>query len=142
MRLARLLTRPVSGAIGFPAGFLAATLATVAAVAAQATAHPQRALVPLAVTVATVAIVTTFRAALGTAAIGWALHTGFVLNRRGDLVWTAQSAQAAAVLAAVAVAASTVIIVIRLRHRSTGGPGIVIPAQRSATRGSRTPSHE
>lgn len=134
MRLLRLPVRPISGGIGFPAGFLAATLVTVAAVGAQATAHPQRSLIPLVITVAVVAIVSTFRAALATAAVCWALHTGFVLNRRGDLVWTVQSAPAAALLAAVAITAYAVAIAVRVGGRYRREPDVVIPAQRSVTR--------
>jgi hypothetical protein len=132
--MVRLPARRLSGAIGFPAGSLAATVVTVVAVAAEATGSPQRALIPLATTVAAVGAVSTFRAALATAVVAWALHTGFVLNRYGELGWNADSAWAAALLVAVAAIAFAIAGLVRMKRRYLSEPNIVIPTQRPRRR--------
>jgi hypothetical protein len=97
---------PVPGGFGFPLGFLAAILATAGAVAAGATEHPERALILLAAVTAAIGWASTFRAAIGTATVSWALHAGFVLGRHGDLAFTPQALRDSLILVTVAVLAS------------------------------------
>jgi hypothetical protein len=111
---ARAATAPVPGAFGFPLGAAAATLVTIAAVAAGATDHPAAAMIALAVCVAAVAVVTTPAATLGTAAVCWLLQAGFVVGREGAVSVTTRSGREAAVLAAVAVGAIAVTGAVRL----------------------------
>lgn len=125
---------PVPGAFGFPLGFVAAIGATLIAVAAGATGHPVRSVVVLAVAVAGVSAVTTLRAAVASAVIGWALHDGFVLGRQGDLVFTAGAGVAAAVLVATAVtvvATRITVAAVRMALAGQSGqvpvPGIPVP---------------
>ncbi|MEQ0564306.1 hypothetical protein ABJI51_34955 [Amycolatopsis sp. NEAU-NG30] len=86
---------------GFPFGCVAAVAATAAADLAGATAHPWYALVTLGAVVLAATFRTTFAAASGTTLIAWALHTGFVLGRAGELHFGPPSAVAAFVLTAV-----------------------------------------
>lgn len=108
VRTSRWPSPPVPGGFGFPLGFAAGILVTVVAVAAGATSHPSWSLIALAVAVAGVSAVSTASAALATTGVCWALHVGFVLGRRGDLVFNAMSRQAAVVLV---LTASTVVVV-------------------------------
>jgi K+-sensing histidine kinase KdpD len=102
MRRTRLPAPPLSSGFGYPLGAVTAALATMVAVAAGATTHPHRALVTLIAVTAVTAAATTLRASLATAAVCWALHTGFVLNRHGELQFNAASTRTAALLAATA----------------------------------------
>lgn len=110
MRTSRL---PVPGGFGLPLGFTAGIFVTTVAVAAGATSRPGWSVAALAVTVAGVSAVTTPAAALGTAAVCWCVHDGFVLGRRGDLVFTAASAEAAALLIATALAVVALAALVR-----------------------------
>ena len=85
MQKTRYLAPPISGALGYPLGFLAAVAVTVVAVAAQGTEHPQWTLTALSGMAAAVATVTNLRAALAVGAVSWALHAGFILGRHGEL---------------------------------------------------------
>ena len=105
MRSTRTPKSPIPGGFGFPLGFLLAIISTFVAVAAGATTHPQRVMIALAITTAAVAGLSTLRAGLATAAVGSALHAGFVLGRHGDLALTPQAGRDAIVLCAVAVIA-------------------------------------
>jgi len=125
----RLLQPPLRGT-GFPVGFCAATVVTCLAIAAGGTDHPQWTLAALAGTAAVIAAVTTTPAALSTAAVCWAMHSGFVLGRRGELVFTADAAVAAVVVAAAALLGLTVGTVLRLRVREQVARRITIPVQR------------
>jgi high-affinity nickel permease len=91
------------GGFGFPLGFAASSLVTMLAVAAGSTRHPTWSLLALVATVIVVSTVTTPLAALDTAVLCWAWHTGFVLNRRGELTFTTASASAAVVLVTTAI---------------------------------------
>ena len=132
MQKTRNLAPPVSGAVGYPLGFLAAVTVTVVAVAAHGTAHPQWTLMALSSTAAAVAAVTTLRAALATGAISWALHAGFVLGRHGELTFTATSAAAAAALGAAVALGYMVALAVRYVRRTVAVP-ISIPAPRPTT---------
>lgn len=112
---------PIRGWNGYPLGFLAATAVTTAAVAAGGTEHPHWTLAALAGTAAAIAAVATLRAALATAALCWALHTGFISGRFGELTITAGSAHAAAVLATAALLAFGIAHGVR-RIAPSGGP--------------------
>jgi hypothetical protein len=106
MRRTRLPTPPVTGWAGYPIGFVAATAVTIVTVATHATENPLWSVAALAATAAAVAAVTTMPAAVAVTAVCWAMHAGFVLGRHGDLALTAQSVDAATVLAALAMAAN------------------------------------
>jgi hypothetical protein len=86
---------------------------TAAAVAMDATGHPERAVIALAVTVALTASATTTAAVVGTAVVGWFLFAGFVVGREGQVALTAQSGRAAVVLAAVAISCAGVVVAAR-----------------------------
>ncbi|HEY3260443.1 MAG TPA: hypothetical protein VGJ95_09270 [Pseudonocardiaceae bacterium] len=105
---------PVDGATGIPVGALAAVAVTIGAVATGGTGHPARSLFALCVVVATLAGLTTVPATLGTAAVAWGLHAGFVLGRSGDLALTLQAADAAAVLLGTALAGCALAAAVRL----------------------------
>lgn len=91
----------INAGFGYPLGFVAATAAILAAVAAHATEHHLRSLAALAVVVGAISLLTRARAGLGTAMLSWALHSGFVLGRQGELVFTDEAGLAAMVLAGV-----------------------------------------
>lgn len=101
------------GGFGFPLGVVAGIGAAVVAVAVGATVHPVVSVVFLSVAVGVVSALTVASAALATAVVCWGLHDGFVLGRRGDLMFTAASAQAAEVLVSVAVLTLLVAAVVR-----------------------------
>ncbi|HVV14705.1 hypothetical protein [Amycolatopsis sp.] len=94
--------KPLPTGFGFPLGFAAAIAVTIGAVAAGATRQPGWSVAALVLVVAAAAVLSTPLAVLGTALVSWALHDGFVLGRGGDLVFTRDSALAAAVLAGTA----------------------------------------
>lgn len=103
---------------GFPLGLVVGILVTAAAIAAGATSHPAESLIALTVAVAVVSAITTAGAALGTALVCWALDSGFVLGRQGDLVFTGAALQAAAVLVLTAVAVAVLFRLVRRSGRS------------------------
>ena len=107
-------TRPLlDGDFGFPLGAGVAVLVTLVAVAAGATTHPRLALIGLTAVSVTAAAVTTLWAALATAAMCWALDTGFVLNRYGELVFDGRAGRAAAVLTIAVLVAFAVMTALR-----------------------------
>ena len=112
---------PVNGWVGYPLGFAAAVTATVVAVAAHATNRPLWSAVALTVTAAVVAAVTTLPAALATAGVCWMLHAGFVLGRRGELEFSADSAADAALLGTVTVVAYGAGVAVRVGRRWRAG---------------------
>jgi hypothetical protein len=125
---------PLPGGFGFPLGFVVGIVAVVIAVAAGAAGHPGLSVSLLASVVAGLSAVTTPSAGLATAAVCWFLHDGFVLGRRGELVFTPQSAQAAVVLVATAVITLLIAAAVRM-GRARGVLAQLtssIPAQRGA----------
>ncbi|MDQ7806411.1 hypothetical protein Q5425_21940 [Amycolatopsis sp. A133] len=88
---------------GFPFGCVAAVAAVIVADLAGATGHPWYALV----TLGTVVLVAAYRgspaAAAGVGVVAWALHTGFVLGRFGELTFDEPARLAAFVLASALV---------------------------------------
>ncbi|WP_410645231.1 hypothetical protein [Amycolatopsis sp. lyj-346] len=86
--------------IGFPFGCVAAVAAVIVADLAGATGHPWYALVTLGSVVLAAAHRSSPAAAAGIAVVAWALHTGFVLGRLGQLTFDPASAFAALVLTA------------------------------------------
>ncbi|MEV4056336.1 hypothetical protein AB0J55_34475 [Amycolatopsis sp. NPDC049688] len=83
---------------GFPFGCVAAVAAVIVADLLGAASHPWYALV----TLSAVVLACAYRspaAATGVAVVAWALHTGFVLGRFGELTFGPASALAALVLA-------------------------------------------
>lgn len=110
---------PLSGAFGFPLGFVAGIAAVSIAVVAGATGSPGVSVALLAAAVTGVAVVSTPAAALGTALLCWCLHDGFVLGRRGELVLTSLSGQAAVVLLSTAVIVALITAAARLLLNST-----------------------
>jgi hypothetical protein len=91
----------MSGGFGFPFGCVAAVVAVLSADVAGATGHPWYALVTLGAVVLLTAFWTSVPAALGVAAVAWALDSGFVLGRAGELTFSSASAAAALVFAAL-----------------------------------------
>lgn len=94
----------MTAGFGFPLGCVAAVAAVIVADLAGATAHPWYALVTLGAVVLAAAFETSFGAAAGITVVAWALHTGFVLGRFGELALDRGSAAAAIVLTAALVA--------------------------------------
>jgi hypothetical protein len=133
MRSPRWPASPVPGGFGFPLGFAASILVTTLAVAVGSTRHPTWSLLAPTATVIVMSSVTTTLAVLGSAAVCWALHTGFVLNRSGDLTFTAVPAFAAVVLGTAAIVAVAIAGVFRVsRHRADrhSRASALIPAPR------------
>ncbi len=98
------LTGVMTGGFGFPFGCAAAVVAVVLADVAGATRFPWYALVTLGAVVLSTAVWSTAAAAIGVAAVAWALDSGFVLGRTGELRFDAASALAAGVLGAAVAA--------------------------------------
>ncbi|HEV7909264.1 MAG TPA: hypothetical protein VGP03_14045 [Pseudonocardiaceae bacterium] len=119
MSFSRWPSPPVPGAFGLPFGCTAGAFVVLLAVAGGATHHPSWSLLALMATVATAAVTTTVAATLGTAAVCWACHAGFVLGRRGELVFTTNSFLAAVALVSTAVVISAVAGEWRALHRRT-----------------------
>ena len=88
---------------GFPFGCVAAVAAVIVADLAGATGRPWYALVTLGAVVLAFAYRSSPSAATGVAVVAWALHTGFVLGRFGELRFDHASAVAALVLASALV---------------------------------------
>jgi hypothetical protein len=88
---------------GFPFGCVAAAAAVIVADLAGATGHPWYALVTLGAVVLSAAYRSSPAAATGVAAVAWALHTGFVLGRFGELTFDAPARLAALVFASALV---------------------------------------
>ncbi len=81
---------------------MAVAVAAIGADLAGGTAHPGYAVVSVALVVGAVAVVTTPLAAVGVAAVGWAVLSGFAYGRSGTLVFTASTARVAVILAGAA----------------------------------------
>jgi hypothetical protein len=94
----------MSGGFGFPFGCVAAVVAVLVAELCGATGQPWYALVTLGAVVLLTAFWSSAAAAIGVAAVAWALDSGFVLGRAGELTFSPPAALAALVLfAALAV---------------------------------------
>ncbi|GAB3562823.1 hypothetical protein GCM10027445_04140 [Amycolatopsis endophytica] len=106
------------GAAGFPLGCAAATVAVMVAVFAGATTHPGVSLAALLAVAAVLAALTTVAAALGTAVVGWGLHSGFVLGRAGALVFTGPAWIALAALTGTVPTVALVAAVVDHRRRA------------------------
>ncbi|WP_051385815.1 hypothetical protein [Actinokineospora inagensis] len=89
---------PVPGEFGFPLGVVVAVAAAFGAVAVGATGQPVVSVVAMVAVVDLVAVVSTARATLGTAVVCWCLHSGFVLGRAGELVFTGRAGHDALVI--------------------------------------------
>ncbi|MFC4086509.1 hypothetical protein [Amycolatopsis samaneae] len=92
--------RWLPGGFGFPLGCVASVVAVLAAELAGATARPGYALAALVPVILVVAAATSVTAAARTASIAWAVYSGFVLGRAGQLVFDATAGRAALVLGA------------------------------------------
>lgn len=125
---------PLPSGFGFPLGFVMGIVAVVVAITSGATGHPVLSVALLAVAVAGVSAMTTPPAAVATAVVCWFLHDGFVLGRRGELVFTTASAQAVVVLVCtpvIVVSIAAAVRMVRLRH-VRASLSSSIPAQRGA----------
>lgn len=119
------------GGLGFPLGGVAVVVAAIAADLAGATAHPVYALVALALVALGAAAVTTPAAAAGVALVAWAVDSGFVLGRQGQLVFDGASGRVALVLAAATIVGLAASAVFRAARRSVVIPRLaVVPAPR------------
>jgi lysylphosphatidylglycerol synthetase-like protein (DUF2156 family) len=104
---------PVPGGFGFPLGAALGVLVTIVTVAVGATGHPDLAVLPLAVSVAALAVLTTPAATVGASVLYWFLVAGFVIGREGQVSLDSTSMFAAAVLVLTAVACVTVTVAVR-----------------------------
>src|SRR3954464_2466851 len=86
-RRSRDWTGRMTEGFGFPFGCVAAVAAVIVADLAGATGHPWYALVTLGAAVLAFASRSSPLAATGVAVVAWALHTGFVLGRLGELTF-------------------------------------------------------
>jgi hypothetical protein len=117
----------LDGGFAFPLGCAAVVTAATAAGLSGAAAHHGYALSALVLVVLVVASYTGATAALGVTAVAWAVHSGFFVGRAGQLVFDAESARAALLLAAgglTGLALGAAVRHIRLPHAPT------IPAPR------------
>jgi hypothetical protein len=103
----------MTAGFGFPFGCVAAIAAVIVADLAGATAHPWYALVTLGAVVLKAAFQTSIGAAAGITVVAWALHTGFVLGRFGELTFDRASAAAALVLTAALAAGALAALIVR-----------------------------
>ncbi|RJQ86797.1 hypothetical protein [Amycolatopsis panacis] len=111
------------GGFGFPIG--CAVVATVAIVAdmAGATEHPGYAVVPLTLVVFTSGVMTRVPAALGVAAVAWAVVSGFLYGRSGGLVFDLATGRLALALFSALVLGGVVrIVVARIPLRTDPPP--------------------
>ncbi|MEV6646680.1 hypothetical protein [Amycolatopsis sp. NPDC051371] len=99
VRFARFLDG-MSGGFGFPFGCVAAVVAVLLAELCGATGHPWFALVTLGAVVLLTAFWSSVVAAIGVAAVAWALDSGFVLGRAGELAFSPAAAVTALALSA------------------------------------------
>jgi hypothetical protein len=125
----------MNGGFGFPLGSAAAAAATVLTIAEDATGHHGYSVGALLLVVAATAFMTTPWAAAGVVAVAWALHTGFVLGRFGQLVFTRESAWAATLFVAAALVGAAVGAATRSNSRSDRCDGI--PRRRQSPRSAR-----
>ncbi len=110
---------PMPAGFGFPAGFGAGIVATLVAVAAGATRHPDWLVVALVLVVTAVATVSTAPAALGTAATSWCLLDVFLLGRHGQLVFTMAAGLDAVILTLVALGGPAVAATVRTMWKAS-----------------------
>ncbi|MET8999925.1 hypothetical protein [Amycolatopsis sp. NPDC004169] len=121
---------------GFPFGCVASVAAVVVADLAGATGHPWYALVTLGAVVLASAYRCSPAAASGVAVVAWALHTGFVLGRFGELAFDRGSGLAALVLASALLAGALARTVSTLRSRVSSVQARVssVPVRESSVR--------
>ncbi|MGW4063764.1 hypothetical protein ACWEGE_36135 [Amycolatopsis sp. NPDC004747] len=121
---------------GFPFGCVAAVAAVIVADLLGATSHPWYALVTSGAVVLAFAHRSSFAAATGVAVVAWALHTGFVLGRFGELTFDRASGLAALVLASALVAGLVARAVSSLQSRVSSAQARVssIPVRESSVR--------
>ncbi|WP_329056422.1 hypothetical protein OG738_22795 [Amycolatopsis sp. NBC_01488] len=112
----------MSGGFGFPFGCVAAVVAALVAEVCGATGHPWYALVTLGVVVLLTAFWSPLAAGFGVAVVAWALDSGFVLGRAGELTFSPASAFAALTLFAL--------LALGLLARLAARPPVRIPAPR------------
>ncbi|HEX8865815.1 MAG TPA: hypothetical protein VF821_09190 [Lentzea sp.] len=120
---------------GFFLGAALAVVATFLVVLAGARSQPVVSVVALVAVVDLVAVISTASATLATAAVCWCLHSGFVLGRLGQLVFTAQARHDALVIGLCALggilfASTARAAVAQLHEREYDVNVPVIPVQR------------
>ncbi|MEU0792149.1 hypothetical protein ABZ342_18935 [Amycolatopsis sp. NPDC005961] len=106
LALSRRFLDGMSGGFGFPFGCVSAVGAVLVAELCGATGHPWYALVTLGAVVLLTAFWSSVAAAIGVAAVAWALDSGFVLGRAGELTFTPAAAVAALAFAALVASGS------------------------------------
>ncbi|MFB9908950.1 hypothetical protein [Allokutzneria oryzae] len=132
MRLPRL---PISAAFGFPLGATLGLLVTPLLVASGA---PGLSLITMVAVVDGIAMISTYRAALATAMVCWALHSTFVIGEYGELTLSSESRNDALVLMLCALTALAFAATLRntrslLHQRMIRSPGWQIPTQRTSS---------
>jgi hypothetical protein len=105
-------------------------VATVSSVAIGAAVQPIMSLIAMVAVVDAMALLTTVRAALATAVVCWCLHSGFVLGRHGELVFTPQSGHDALVLLLVTLSALGFASILRAAREHRDAALQRIPTQR------------
>ncbi|GAA4021716.1 hypothetical protein GCM10022247_52400 [Allokutzneria multivorans] len=99
MRRSRL---PIPAAFGFPLG---AALALVVTSIVAATGAAPLSLIAMVVVVDSIAVLSTFRAAMPTVAVCWGLHSTFMIGEYGVLTLSAETGNNALVLTLCAITA-------------------------------------
>ena len=107
------MSTPVPGGFAFFIGAALAAAMTFGRVAAGARSQPVLSVVGLVAVVDLVAVLSTAGATLAIAALCWCLHSGFVLGRLGELMFTARSGHDALVLAGCALGGSLLVSTLR-----------------------------
>jgi hypothetical protein len=111
---------------------------TVLVVAVGATSRPVLSVIAVVAVVNLIAVISTWRATLGTAVVCWFLHDGFVLGRHGDLALVGQAGHdalvigfdALGVLLLVSTFRAALAPMLHLRENDSSAPRL--PVQRQA----------
>ena len=122
----------LSGGFGFPLGCVLGVVVTILSAAFGATGHPGISVFAMVLVIDAVAVLSTARATLGTIAVCWCLHAGFILGRRGELALTAQSGRDALILVLCGLAAIILVDTLRAAEKQAHNVAFPhIPTQRS-----------
>ena len=128
-------SRRIPEGFGFPVGGALAVVATCVAVAVGATRQPVLSVLAQVVVIDVIALFSTVPAVVLTAVVCWFLHSGFLLGRHGELVFTEQSVHDAYVLGVNALVVALLVALARaavapLHEREHDPSAPRIPVQR------------
>jgi hypothetical protein len=96
-------------------------------VATGASSQPVLSVIAMVAVVNVIAVISTWRAALGTAVVCWFLHDGFVLGRHGDLALVGQAGHDALVIGFDAL--GVLVLVSTLREGDPSAPRVPVQRQ-------------